>query len=105
VCGNEKAAEPDPRVGRRAAAARPWRRSPARARGPHVRLPFLPRVRYRRTILSPAQWRLAADDLPPSQLGQDQRRQALDRWRQRWECPDVVELRDADRTPPFYVLT
>ncbi len=63
--------------------------------GPHVRLPFLPRVRYRRTVLSPAQWRLATDDLPPSQV---QWRPALGRWRQRWGCPDVVELRDADRT-------
>lgn len=66
--------------------------------GPHIRLPFLPRVRYRRTILSPAQWRLAPDDLPPGRAGQDQWRQVLDRWRQRWGCPDVVELRDADRT-------
>ncbi|MGH3630029.1 MAG: lantibiotic dehydratase [Sciscionella sp.] len=63
--------------------------------GPHVRLPFLPQVRYRRTILSPAQWRLATDDLSP---GQDQWRQVLDRWRQRWGCPGIVELRDADRT-------
>ncbi|MBV9141259.1 MAG: lantibiotic dehydratase [Pseudonocardiales bacterium] len=66
--------------------------------GPHVRLPFLPRVRYQRTVLSPAQWRLAAEDLPPGQAGQDAWRQVLDRWRQRWGCPDVVELRDADRT-------
>ncbi|MGH3903774.1 MAG: lantibiotic dehydratase family protein [Pseudonocardiaceae bacterium] len=66
--------------------------------GPHVRLPFLPRVRYRRTVLFPAQWRLAVDDLPPGRAGQDQWRQVLDRWRHRWGCPDVVELRDADRT-------
>ncbi|MGH3624451.1 MAG: lantibiotic dehydratase, partial [Sciscionella sp.] len=66
--------------------------------GPHVRLPFLPRVHYRRTVLSPAQWRLATDDLPPGQAGPDQWRQVLDRWRQRWNCPDIVELRDADRT-------
>ncbi len=66
--------------------------------GPHVQLPFLPRVRYRRTVLSPAQWRLAADDLPPGQAGQDQWRQVLDRWRHRWGCPDMIELRDADRT-------
>ncbi|MGH3752944.1 MAG: lantibiotic dehydratase [Pseudonocardiaceae bacterium] len=66
--------------------------------GPHVRLPFLPRVRYRRTVLSPAQWRLAPGDLPPGQAGPDQWRQVLARWRQRWGCPDVVELRDADRT-------
>ena len=66
--------------------------------GPHARLPFLPRVRYRRTVLSPAQWRLAPDDLPPGQAGPEQRRQMLDQWRRRWGCPDVVELRDADRT-------
>lgn len=66
--------------------------------GPYVRLPFLPRVRYRRTVLSPAQWRLAPGDLPPGQAGPDQWRQVLDRWRHRWDCPDVVELRDADRT-------
>jgi thiopeptide-type bacteriocin biosynthesis protein len=66
--------------------------------GPHVRLPFLPRVRYRRTILSPAQWRLATCDLPPHQASQDEWRQVLDRWRHRWGCPEVVELRDADRT-------
>ena len=66
--------------------------------GPHVRLPFLPRVRYRRTILSPAQWRLATSDLPVGHAGQDRWRHLLDQWRQRWGCPDVVELRDADRT-------
>ncbi|SBW28754.1 lantibiotic dehydratase domain-containing protein [Candidatus Protofrankia californiensis] len=66
--------------------------------GPHIRLPFLPQVRYRRTILSPTQWRLAADDLPQGQAGSDHRQQVLDRWRQRWGCPEVVELRDADRT-------
>lgn len=66
--------------------------------GPHARLPFLPRVRYRRTILSPAQWRLAPDDLPSARVGPDQWRQILGRWRHRWGCPDVIELRDADRT-------
>ncbi|MDQ3577084.1 MAG: lantibiotic dehydratase [Actinomycetota bacterium] len=66
--------------------------------GPHAQLPFLPRVRYRRTVLSPAQWRLALDDFPPGQAGAAQWRQVLDRWRHLWGCPDVVELRDADRT-------
>ncbi len=66
--------------------------------GPHVRLPFLPWVRYQRTVLSPAQWRLDVGDLPPGQGGQDEWRQILGRWRKRWGCPDVVELRDADRT-------
>jgi thiopeptide-type bacteriocin biosynthesis protein len=66
--------------------------------GPHARLPFLPRVRYRRTVLSPAQWRLAATDLPPGPAGAQAWRQVLDGWRRSWACPDVVELRAADRT-------
>ncbi|CAO5240055.1 lantibiotic dehydratase [Frankia sp. AgKG'84/4] len=66
--------------------------------GPHARLPFLPQVRYRRTVLSPAQWRLASADLPPHGAGPDSWRRALNQWRRRWGCPDVVELRDADRT-------
>ncbi len=66
--------------------------------GPHIRLPFLPRVRYQRTVLFPAQWRLSVGDLPPGQAGGDEWRQVLGRWRKRWGCPDVVELRDADRT-------
>ncbi|MBB5803868.1 hypothetical protein F4560_003636 [Saccharothrix ecbatanensis] len=64
--------------------------------GPHANLPTLPRVRYRRTVLSPAQWRLNATDLPRG--SEDDRQQLLDRWRRLWGCPAVVELRDADRT-------
>lgn len=67
--------------------------------GPHAdHLPYLPRVRYRRTILSAARWRLTTSDLPSGEAGQDERRHVLDRWRHRWHCPDLVELRDADRT-------
>jgi lantibiotic biosynthesis protein len=62
---------------------------------PHHSLPFLPQVRYGRTILSPAQWRLTNADLPATA---EQWPIVLDRWRQRWDCPGVVELRDADRT-------
>jgi thiopeptide-type bacteriocin biosynthesis protein len=63
--------------------------------GPHVDLPCLPQVRYGRTVLSPAQWRLTTADLAASS---DQWRSMLDQWRQRWQCPDVIELCDADRT-------
>jgi lantibiotic biosynthesis protein len=66
--------------------------------GPHAaRMPYLPRVRYGRTILASARWRLAAADLPdPS----DRNRwlAALSDWRTLWRCPDIVELRDDDRT-------
>ncbi|MEU0513370.1 lantibiotic dehydratase [Amycolatopsis sp. NPDC006125] len=66
--------------------------------GPHARLPFLPQVRYRRTVLSPAQWRLSSADLPTGETAPDQWRHVLDGWRRQWGCPDEVELRDADRT-------
>ncbi|HEU0087970.1 MAG TPA: lantibiotic dehydratase [Pseudonocardiaceae bacterium] len=63
--------------------------------GPHLGLPFLPQVRYGRIVLSPAQWRLTTTDLPASI---EEWPVVLDRWRRRWNCPDTVELRDADRT-------
>lgn len=59
-------------------------------------LPYLPRVRYRRSVLSPARWRLQADDIP-SGASEDAWRSAFQQWRQRWRCPSVVELRDGDR--------
>ncbi|WP_351230059.1 lantibiotic dehydratase [Streptomyces sp. NPDC002133] len=65
-----------------------------------LRLPYLPRVRYQRTILAPARWYLTRTDLPttgdPSAW-----QQALDQWRKRWACPDTVELRTDDRTLPL----
>ena len=62
------------------------------------RLPFLPRVRYRRTVLSPARWRLDATDLPASGPGHAPWTDALQQWCRRWRCPATVELRDADRS-------
>ncbi|QKV90431.1 lantibiotic dehydratase [Streptomyces sp. NA02950] len=63
--------------------------------GPHARLPFLPRVHYHRSILSPAQWRLTTDDLATS--GPEDWHQTLTAWRAQWHCPAHVELRDDDR--------
>ncbi|MBP2477621.1 thiopeptide-type bacteriocin biosynthesis protein [Crossiella equi] len=63
--------------------------------GPHTGLAFLPQIRYGRTILAPAQWRLTSTDLPARA---EQWPMALFRWRRRWDCPVAVELRDADRT-------
>jgi thiopeptide-type bacteriocin biosynthesis protein len=62
------------------------------------RLPYLPRVRYRRSILAPARWRLSTDDLPCARADLPEWRQALARWRERWACPDTVDLREDDRT-------
>jgi thiopeptide-type bacteriocin biosynthesis protein len=61
-------------------------------------LPYLPRVRYRRAILSPATWQITAADhaAMTSQTGSWD--EALTRWRQRWNCPDTVELHDDHRS-------
>ncbi|MCX5206027.1 lantibiotic dehydratase [Streptomyces sp. NBC_00237] len=60
-------------------------------------LPCLPRVRYRRAILSPARWRLPASALPAGRFTHDWA-QALGAWAKTWSCPPVVHLRQDDRT-------
>jgi class I lanthipeptide synthase len=84
--------------------------------GPHAhQFAYLPRVRYRRTILSPARWRLNATDIAadPSDLVDPSKtagpreassqvwRRGLREWTRGWRCPDAVLLRDADRTLPL----
>ncbi len=60
-------------------------------------LPFLPSVRYGRTVLSPAQWRLAATDLPgPDALWAEFRR-ALTDWQESTGCPRRVYLGHSDQ--------
>lgn len=63
-------------------------------------LPYLPRVRYRRSILSPATWRLTVEDLAEP-VGDDAWQIAIAAWRERWACPVAVELQDADRSLPL----
>ncbi|MCU1685197.1 MAG: Lanthionine biosynthesis protein LanB [Amycolatopsis sp.] len=59
-------------------------------------MPMLPRVRYGRSTLSPASWRITDADLPAG-LGGDAACITLNVWRLHWRCPAVVELRDDDR--------
>ncbi|GAA2463098.1 lantibiotic dehydratase [Streptomyces macrosporus] len=61
------------------------------------RLPSLPRIRYGRTVLHPARWRPDTTQLPLAR-DLDAWQQSLEDWRRRWNCPETVELRDADRT-------
>ncbi|WP_041939876.1 MULTISPECIES: lantibiotic dehydratase [Frankia] len=54
-------------------------------------LPYVPRIRYRRTVLAAARWILTAADLPGPPAGggaQD----ALGSWRQRWRVPARIVL-------------
>ncbi|WP_329127305.1 lantibiotic dehydratase [Streptomyces sp. NBC_01465] len=60
------------------------------------KLLYLPRVRYGRTVLSPARWQLSPDTLPSAE-GEAQWCAVFNRWRQQWNCPRDVELRDEER--------
>lgn len=77
-----------------------------RATGPAVssfdwgiaaRLPFLPRVRYGRATLAPAQWRLAPADLPGRETPQPEWDAALAALRKRRGLPAAVSVGNTDR--------
>jgi thiopeptide-type bacteriocin biosynthesis protein len=59
-------------------------------------LPFLPRVRYGRSVLMPSRWHITADELPDHQAPWTQWRDALTGWRRRYRLPDAVFLVEAD---------
>ncbi|MCQ4203495.1 lantibiotic dehydratase [Streptomyces coelicoflavus] len=63
-------------------------------------LPCLPRVRHRRTVLTPARWKLSAADLPLGPFGTAWHK-ALDEWAATWRCPARVQLLDDDRGMPL----
>uniref|UniRef100_A0AAU1ZV83 Lantibiotic dehydratase n=1 Tax=Streptomyces sp. NBC_00093 TaxID=2975649 RepID=A0AAU1ZV83_9ACTN len=60
-------------------------------------LPFLPSLRYGRTVLSPARWLLVKDDLPAASAPWPQWDEALTRWRHDMRLPDRVYLSEADQ--------
>ncbi|MER8101853.1 lantibiotic dehydratase [Kitasatospora sp. NPDC094016] len=57
-------------------------------------LPFLPRIRYGRTVLSPARWTLASAGLPVHGEAWPRWAAAVDDWRARLRVPDLVQLDD-----------
>ncbi|HEX7658264.1 MAG TPA: lantibiotic dehydratase [Pseudonocardiaceae bacterium] len=69
--------------------------------GAASRLPFLPRVRYRRTILSPARWLLTARDLPGRDAPMVGWEAGLEAWRARWRVPERLAMVDHDRRQPL----
>nr|WP_202424668.1 lantibiotic dehydratase [Streptomyces sp. HUCO-GS316] len=60
-------------------------------------LPFLPALRYGRTILSPARWLLACDDLPAASAPWSRWDDALAQWRRDVHLPERVYLSEADQ--------
>ncbi|TQK42317.1 thiopeptide-type bacteriocin biosynthesis protein [Streptomyces sp. SLBN-118] len=61
-------------------------------------LPFLPALRYGRTILSPARWNLNSDDLPSAPAPWPQWDEALTQWRRDVHLPVRVYLSEADHS-------
>jgi thiopeptide-type bacteriocin biosynthesis protein len=60
-------------------------------------MPFLPRLRYGRTVLAPARWRLETAELPGRDRPQTQWDTALEDWRTRRRMPQRVHLAEGDR--------
>jgi hypothetical protein len=61
------------------------------------RLPFLPRVRYGRTVLASATWRIAASQLPGPSATRREWESSVASWRDRFRVPATVEVGDDDR--------
>ncbi|MFH9734370.1 lantibiotic dehydratase [Streptomyces sp. NPDC017260] len=69
--------------------------------GAASRLPFLPRVRYRRTILAQARWLLTADDLPGRTVPTEEWEHAFTAWRGRLRVPLQVAIIEYDQRLPL----
>ncbi|MBD0696162.1 lantibiotic dehydratase [Streptomyces sp. CBMA123] len=60
-------------------------------------LPFLPRVRHGRTVLSPARWRPEDAALRDAALPYERWSTRLEEWRRRWRVPRVVQSVSEDQ--------
>ncbi|MER5929727.1 lantibiotic dehydratase [Streptomyces sp. NPDC002054] len=69
--------------------------------GAGSRLPFLPRVRYRRTILTQARWLLMAADLPGRKASTEEWENAFTAWRDRLRVPMQVAIIEYDQRLPL----
>ncbi len=69
--------------------------------GAAARLPYLPRVRYRRTVLAAARWLLTAEDLPARAADQRTWDRAFTAWCERLRVPDAVSMIEHDQRLPL----
>jgi thiopeptide-type bacteriocin biosynthesis protein len=65
--------------------------------GAATAMPFLPRLRYGRTVLAPARWRLEASELPGHARPRAEWDAALSDWRARRRLQRRVHLAEGDR--------
>ncbi|MFH8467671.1 lantibiotic dehydratase [Streptomyces sp. NPDC017991] len=65
--------------------------------GAAAAMPFLPRLRYGRTVLAPARWRLEVSELPGHAGPRAEWDAALSNWRARRRLPRRVHLVEDDR--------
>ncbi|WP_405914370.1 lantibiotic dehydratase [Streptomyces sp. NBC_00963] len=65
--------------------------------GAAAAMPFLPRLRYGRTVLAPARWRLEAAELPGRARPREEWDTALAEWRTRRRSPHRVFVVEDDR--------
>lgn len=66
--------------------------------GAAAAMPFLPRLRYGRTVLSPGRWRLESSELPDRSRSRGEWDEALTEWRTRRRLPGRVQLLEDDRS-------
>lgn len=59
--------------------------------------PFLPRVRYGRTVLAPATWRITEPALRDSGTDWPDWQRRFAAWRERWQVPSAVRIGAADQ--------
>ncbi|MEY9958869.1 lantibiotic dehydratase [Streptacidiphilus sp. MAP5-52] len=65
------------------------------------RMPYLPGIRYRRTILAQPRWLLRPDTLPGRTAPTQDWLTALTIWRARWQVPDTVSLMEGEQRLPL----
>ncbi|GAA2166513.1 lantibiotic dehydratase [Actinomadura napierensis] len=69
--------------------------------GAASRLPYLPRVRYKRTVLAPARWLLTCADLPGRNVGMPEWESGLRAWQSRFRVGDRVAMVDGGQRLPL----
>ncbi|MEU2725706.1 lantibiotic dehydratase [Streptomyces smyrnaeus] len=69
--------------------------------GAAMALPYLPRVRYGRSVLSPARWLLNASDLPGQDASWEEWHAAVLEWQVRRRVPERVALTEGDQALPL----